>query len=280
MSSYSSTTSDQPYTGATNNDNQALDWCFMPNNNESYINSNMAQSTTFQQDVVIEEPTPFDILFPSWTSTHVQMPTSTIKEEAWSCTNNTMNNAASMIAQQQSEIFSYPPLLQQPQRSYTFPPTPPVNPTLTTSNFSMKRSNTINFNEIPMYAPIQQQPSFMQTSRDMTPPSLLCISDSNSPNSTSAIKNKQQDRRKSTGSGTTRTYRRRASSHPSVASVVSLSAHEPVSRIIDGIEYITFLYSHDRLVKEYTVRTDVHHVNLNDIPHDFRAQNAVSKYLL
>lgn len=69
---------------------------------------------------------------------------------------------------------------------------------------------------------------------------------------------------------------RRTSSHPSVASVVSLTAHEPVSKIIDGIEYITFLYSHDRLVKEYTVRTDVDYVNMNDITMDFRIQNAVS----
>jgi hypothetical protein len=69
---------------------------------------------------------------------------------------------------------------------------------------------------------------------------------------------------------------RRASSHPSVASVVSLTAHEPVSKIIDGIEYITFLYSHDRLVKEYTVKTDVDNVDINDITMDFRIQNAVS----
>lgn len=68
---------------------------------------------------------------------------------------------------------------------------------------------------------------------------------------------------------------RRASSNPSVASVVSLTAHEPISKIVDGIEYITFLYSHDRLVKEYTVRTDVDHVNLDDIVMDFRIQNAI-----
>ncbi|KAI8884017.1 hypothetical protein K501DRAFT_183195 [Backusella circina FSU 941] len=73
----------------------------------------------------------------------------------------------------------------------------------------------------------------------------------------------------------TRTYRRRASSHPSVASVVSLSAHEPIARVIDGIEYITFLYSHERLVKEYTVRTDVESVNLENIPIGFRVQNAI-----
>ncbi|KAI8638793.1 hypothetical protein BD408DRAFT_422433 [Parasitella parasitica] len=72
-----------------------------------------------------------------------------------------------------------------------------------------------------------------------------------------------------------RTFGRRALSHPSVASVVSLTAHEPISKIIDGIEYITFLYSHDRLVKEYTVRTDVDNVNVDDITMDFRIQNAI-----
>ncbi|KAI9341862.1 hypothetical protein BD770DRAFT_330023 [Pilaira anomala] len=72
-----------------------------------------------------------------------------------------------------------------------------------------------------------------------------------------------------------RTYRHRSSSHPSVASVVSLTAHEPVARLIDGIEHITFLYSHDRLVKEYTVRTDVEKVNLLEIPNEFRVHNAI-----
>ncbi|CAO3650245.1 unnamed protein product [Cunninghamella blakesleeana] len=68
------------------------------------------------------------------------------------------------------------------------------------------------------------------------------------------------------------TVRRRASS---VASVVSLTAHEPIAHVINGIEHITFLYSHDRLVKEYTVRTDVHHIDLEIIPMEFRLQNAI-----
>ncbi|KAI9269802.1 hypothetical protein BY458DRAFT_436466 [Sporodiniella umbellata] len=73
----------------------------------------------------------------------------------------------------------------------------------------------------------------------------------------------------------TRTYRRRASSHPSVASVVSLSAHEPVTSYLDGIEHITFLYSHERQVKEYTVRTDVASVSPDRISLEFRAQNSI-----
>ncbi|KAI9362683.1 hypothetical protein BD770DRAFT_407777 [Pilaira anomala] len=81
--------------------------------------------------------------------------------------------------------------------------------------------------------------------------------------------------RRSSSTDTPHRHGRRASSHPSVASVVSLTAHEPVSKMLDGIEYITFLYSHDRLVKEYTVRTDVDHVGLDDISMDFRTQNAI-----
>ncbi|CAO3597363.1 unnamed protein product [Absidia cylindrospora] len=69
--------------------------------------------------------------------------------------------------------------------------------------------------------------------------------------------------------------RRRASCHPSVASVVSLTAHEPVSNYINGIEHITFLYSHERMVKEYTVRADVTNVDLNAIPMVFKAQNTI-----
>ncbi|KAI8329074.1 hypothetical protein BC941DRAFT_463825 [Chlamydoabsidia padenii] len=68
------------------------------------------------------------------------------------------------------------------------------------------------------------------------------------------------------------TPRRRASS---VASVVSLTAHEPIAHLVDGIEHITFLYSHDRLIKEYTVRTDVNNLDLDDVPMDFRLQNAI-----
>ncbi|KAI9304678.1 hypothetical protein BJ944DRAFT_266471 [Cunninghamella echinulata] len=68
---------------------------------------------------------------------------------------------------------------------------------------------------------------------------------------------------------------RRRSTHPSVASVVSLTAHEPVSSLINGIEHITFLYSHERLVKEYTIRTDVDSVDLDTIPFSFRCQNTI-----
>ncbi|GAA5802816.1 hypothetical protein HPULCUR_008291 [Helicostylum pulchrum] len=117
------------------------------------------------------------------------------------------------------------------------------------------------------------------TSGLVTPPMTNYFTSRNSlPNTTSKktyLNHTLNTANRRSSSVETSRYGRRASSHPSVASVVSLTAHEPVSKIIDGIEYITFLYSHDRLVKEYTVRTDVDHVNLDDISMDFRTQNAI-----
>ena len=159
------------------------------------------------------------------------------------------------------------------QDAFVFPPSP------TSLYNSYTNNSSINFNEYSY--PSSSQTQFTQSlSREITPPS----SGSNSPSTSistpllvSKEENNSKSRRKSTESHSTptRTYRRRSSSHPSVASVVSLSAHEPIARVIDGIEYITFLYSHDRLVKEYTVRTDVYNVCLDQIPEGFRVQNAI-----
>ncbi|KAG2173233.1 hypothetical protein INT43_004607 [Umbelopsis isabellina] len=68
---------------------------------------------------------------------------------------------------------------------------------------------------------------------------------------------------------------RRKSVHSSVAAAVALTAHEPTTSFIDGIEHLTFMYSHDRHVKQYTIRTDIDTVDLNDIDDDFRQASAV-----
>ncbi|KAI8060253.1 hypothetical protein BC940DRAFT_323416 [Gongronella butleri] len=72
-----------------------------------------------------------------------------------------------------------------------------------------------------------------------------------------------------------RSPRRRSSSHPSVASVVSLTAHAPVHKLIDGVEHMSFLYSHDRMVKEYTVCINVDGIALDAIPTAFRDANTI-----
>ena len=69
---------------------------------------------------------------------------------------------------------------------------------------------------------------------------------------------------------------RRKSSHSSVAAAVALTVHEPTTHFINGIEHLTFMYSHDRHIKQYTIRTDIDNVDLNDIDEEFRQASAVS----
>ena len=129
---------------------------------------------------------------------------------------------------------------------------------------------------------LQSSPSVANTSGMITPPMTNYYQARRSlpthleEKRLSYVNNTALDINRRHSSGESRRVGKRASSNPSVASVVSLTAHEPVSKMIDGIEHITFLYSHDRLVKEYTVRTDVESVNLDEIPMDSRIQNAVS----
>lgn len=191
--------------------------------------------------------------------------------------NNTTLNNLFVGAPWNAQVHVPPTIKEEWSMPLSFPTTP-IFPIENNNNNSKP---VASFNEFTLF------PSFQATlpSREPTPPSSNGSSGSNSPHSTVCTpppsaplvpQHKAPRRRKSAESpNSTRTYRRRASSHPSVASVVSLTAHEPVAHIIDGIEYITFLYSHDRLVKEYTVRTDVESVNLDDIPMVFRVQNAI-----
>ncbi|KAI8992577.1 hypothetical protein BDB01DRAFT_778910 [Pilobolus umbonatus] len=174
--------------------------------------------------------------------------------------------------------------------SYIFSMAAPVQvPSRSSDNHILR--NTLPGSHKSAYAEINPRPP-IQFSRNYTP-SIKSLSESTSsdtsiytppsqpysaqsPDRIGPAQNRPNHRRRSTDSQIVpRTYRRRTASHPSVASVVSLSAHEPVSRMIDGVEHITFLYSHDRLVKEYTVRTDVINVSLGSISLDFRALNSI-----
>jgi hypothetical protein len=246
----------------------------------------------------------FDNLFEPWNNNNIQVP-ATIKEE-WENINNPVKQ------EPQEFTLSYP----EQQQPFKLPLTPPFD-TNNSNNNRLRNSFGFTAEPMPIsstatdFNELYSNTILQQVSREITPPTSATVSSfassSNSPlsnvstppppamahqylpqqyliNHLSSTPTKSRGaaaaRRKSADghSAPTRTYRRRASSHPSVASVVSLSAHEPVSRIIGGIEHITFLYSHDRLVKEYTVRTDIDSVNLDDIPLDFRVPNAVSFY--
>ncbi|KAH8551589.1 hypothetical protein BGW37DRAFT_494257 [Umbelopsis sp. PMI_123] len=74
---------------------------------------------------------------------------------------------------------------------------------------------------------------------------------------------------------TVKSVGRRKSSHSSVAAAVALTVHEPTTHFINGIEHLTFMYSHDRRIKQYTIRTDIDNVDLNEIDDEFRQASAV-----
>ncbi|KAI8643881.1 hypothetical protein BD408DRAFT_442171 [Parasitella parasitica] len=265
------------------------------------LGSNELDMSLWPLTTVIDQPVQqqpidntFDNLFSTWNSSNIQVPP-TIKEE-WTLLNNN-------VLKEEPLSYLPMPISQSQQTLNMFSPNSLLNQIDNNNDLVTITNKPINVNSHDFSSNSQQQQVFQET----TPPSSASASSSNSPNSnvstppsmsyflpqqqcqkmsyhyvhdnnaTATPKVRGPSRRKSSDGHPepTRTYRRRASSHPSVASVVSLSAHEPVARIINGVEHITFLYSHDRLVKEYTVRTNVDTVNLDDIPAGFRVQNAI-----
>lgn len=145
-----------------------------------------------------------------------------------------------------------PPANWHPLAQDAMPPTPP--PT------------TFDEEYVARYGPPQPQPP--RTNVRLLQPS----------NSTSLRQLSTSSRRKSADE----THRRRGSSsrrrnsvQNSVAHQVSLTLHAPTSVYKDGIEWINFLYSHDRIVTEYSIRADIESVNLNQVPDDFKNANTV-----
>lgn len=52
--------------------------------------------------------------------------------------------------------------------------------------------------------------------------------------------------------------------------------HELVAEVRDGVEWVSFVYSHNRVLKRYTIRTDVHNVCIDDLDKQFKDDNCVS----
>lgn len=177
-----------------------------------------------------------------------------------------MSAAAAAMAAQQATQFP-------PWFGMQFPGTN-LNETSTTASVGGASAQAHMMNPLMCYMPSAFQQQQQQQQQIHPAATNANAGVTNASSTTNATRNSRRR------SAPARPYRRRNSSHPSVASVVSLSAHEPVAHTINGVEHITFLYSHDRLVKEYTVRTDVDNCPLEDIPGDFRMMNAVSIEIL
>ncbi|KAG0742987.1 hypothetical protein G6F57_004010 [Rhizopus arrhizus] len=51
--------------------------------------------------------------------------------------------------------------------------------------------------------------------------------------------------------------------------------NDPVAEIKNGIEWVSFVYSHNRTLKRYSIRTDIQNVQLNEVDEKFKAENCV-----
>lgn len=57
---------------------------------------------------------------------------------------------------------------------------------------------------------------------------------------------------------------------------VVVTNHEPRTEIKDGVEWVSFVYSHHRVLRRYSIRTDVDKVDLSILDDKFKSDNCVS----
>ncbi|KAI7903522.1 uncharacterized protein BX663DRAFT_506747 [Cokeromyces recurvatus] len=53
------------------------------------------------------------------------------------------------------------------------------------------------------------------------------------------------------------------------------TSNEPTSEMKDGIEWVSFVYSHNRTLKRYSIRTDINNVALDAVDDKFKTENCV-----
>ncbi|KAI9243726.1 hypothetical protein BDA99DRAFT_529887 [Phascolomyces articulosus] len=81
----------------------------------------------------------------------------------------------------------------------------------------------------------------------------------------------------SSSSSTTsrRTLARTTTTPSSSSSSRNTSRHEPTVEIRDGVEWVSFVYSHNRVLKRYSIRTDIQTVTLDTLDEQFKLDNCV-----
>jgi hypothetical protein len=52
--------------------------------------------------------------------------------------------------------------------------------------------------------------------------------------------------------------------------------NEPVTEMRDGVEWVSFVYSHNRTLKRYSIRTDLQQIDISVIDDKFKSENCVS----
>lgn len=58
----------------------------------------------------------------------------------------------------------------------------------------------------------------------------------------------------------------------------STTPNEPTTEMRDGVEWVSFVYSHNRTLKRYSIRTDLLQVDTALIDDKFKSENCVSIY--
>jgi hypothetical protein len=62
----------------------------------------------------------------------------------------------------------------------------------------------------------------------------------------------------------------------SKTSNISPTCNEPLAEVKDGVEWVSFVYSHNRTLKRYSIRTDIQTVMMDAVEDKFKAENCVS----
>lgn len=58
-------------------------------------------------------------------------------------------------------------------------------------------------------------------------------------------------------------------------STISVTSNDPIAEVKDGVEWVSFVYSHNRTLKRYSIRTDIQKVALDVVDDKFKAENCV-----
>lgn len=54
--------------------------------------------------------------------------------------------------------------------------------------------------------------------------------------------------------------------------------HEPTTEVKEGVEWVSFVYSHHRTLRQYCIRTDIDQVDPYILDEKFKKENCVSIY--
>lgn len=67
-----------------------------------------------------------------------------------------------------------------------------------------------------------------------------------------------------------------SSSSPKDKPLSQMDRRETIAEVRDGVEWVSFVYSHNRTLKRYSIRTDIENVCVDAMDEKFKQDNCVS----